>query len=173
MRAPAPSVIGDARRRQRPRVGLTIPYLRELDPERLPYNGTKPGPGGNRPLLLTPLELLDRLAALLPPPRVHRHCYFGVLAPNTPLRSPRTEPQPRPPRRRRHNFLRPVSAEMKVGYGSTSGIRSLNLASHFQKSRQAALKRPWRQGSSRPEVACRRLLMVSPTNCGAMRGFIF
>jgi len=25
--------------------------------------------------------LLDRLAALLPPPRVHRHRHFGVLAP--------------------------------------------------------------------------------------------
>ena len=43
--------------------------------------------GGNGPLLLTPLELLDRLAALVPPPRVHRHRYFGVLAPNSPLRA--------------------------------------------------------------------------------------
>ena len=61
--------------------------LRELDPERLLYEGTKPGPGGNAPLLLTPLELLDRLAALVPPPRIHRHRYFGVLAPNSPLRT--------------------------------------------------------------------------------------
>jgi len=30
---------------------------------------------------------LDRLAALVPPPRVHRHRYFGVLAPNSPLRA--------------------------------------------------------------------------------------
>jgi hypothetical protein len=28
------------------------------------------GPGGNGSLLLTPLELLDRLAALVPPPRI-------------------------------------------------------------------------------------------------------
>jgi len=33
------------------------------------------------------LELLDRLAALVPPPRVHRHRHFGVLAPNSPLRA--------------------------------------------------------------------------------------
>jgi len=26
-------------------------------------------------------------AALVPPPRTHRHRYFGVLAPNSPLRS--------------------------------------------------------------------------------------
>jgi hypothetical protein len=31
--------------------------------------------------------LLDRLAALVPPPRVHRHRYYGVLAPNSPLRT--------------------------------------------------------------------------------------
>jgi len=37
-------------------------------------------------ITLTPLELIDRLAALVPPPRTHRHRYFGVLAPNSPLR---------------------------------------------------------------------------------------
>ncbi|MFQ5691355.1 MAG: transposase [Gemmatimonadota bacterium] len=35
---------------------------------------------------LSPLEFLDRLAALVPPPRVHRHRYHGVLAPSSPLR---------------------------------------------------------------------------------------
>jgi hypothetical protein len=38
-------------------------------------------------LTLTPLELMDRLAALIPPPRLHRHRYHGVLAPNAPLRA--------------------------------------------------------------------------------------
>jgi hypothetical protein len=38
-------------------------------------------------LVLTPLELIDRIAALVPPPRTHRHRYFGVLAPNSPLRA--------------------------------------------------------------------------------------
>ena len=37
-------------------------------------------------LTLTPLELIDRIAKLVPPPRTHRHRYFGVLAPNSPLR---------------------------------------------------------------------------------------
>lgn len=46
----------------------------------------KPGPGGSVSLLLTPLELIDRLAALIPPPCQHRHRYYGVLAPNAPLR---------------------------------------------------------------------------------------
>ncbi len=38
-------------------------------------------------MTLTPLELIDRLAALIPPPRLHRHRYHGVLAPNSPLRA--------------------------------------------------------------------------------------
>ena len=33
------------------------------------------------------MELIDRIAALVPPPRIHRHRYFGVLAPNSPLRT--------------------------------------------------------------------------------------
>ncbi len=37
--------------------------------------------------MLTPLELIERLAALIPPPRRHRHRYYGVLAPNAPLRA--------------------------------------------------------------------------------------
>ena len=38
-------------------------------------------------LHLTPLELIARLAALVPPPRSHRHRYYGVFAPNSPLRA--------------------------------------------------------------------------------------
>jgi hypothetical protein len=61
--------------------------LRQLDPERLVYESKKPGPGGQVSVLLTPHQLLDRLAALIPPPRRHRHRYYGVLAPNSPHRS--------------------------------------------------------------------------------------
>jgi hypothetical protein len=39
------------------------------DPERLLDKGAKTGTGRNDPLLLTPPELLDRHAALVPPPR--------------------------------------------------------------------------------------------------------
>jgi len=34
----------------------------------------------------TPLELLDRLAALVPRPRIHCHSDCGMLAPHSPLR---------------------------------------------------------------------------------------
>jgi len=66
---------------------FALDRLRELDPEHLLYASTKPGPGGTGPQILTPLQLLDRLAALVPPPCIHRHRHFGVLAPNLLLRT--------------------------------------------------------------------------------------
>jgi len=45
----------------------------ELDPHRLIYHLPKPGPDGRTPLILSPLQLIERLAALVPPPRMHRH----------------------------------------------------------------------------------------------------
>ena len=52
----------------------------------MPPEARQGPPTGRGPQILTPLELIDRLAALVPPPRVHRHRYYGVLAPNSPLR---------------------------------------------------------------------------------------
>ncbi len=46
---------------------------------------------GRTALGLSALELLDRLAKILPPPRLHRHRYHGVFAPNAPLRPLVTE----------------------------------------------------------------------------------
>ena len=46
---------------------------------------------GRTELILTPLELLDRLAHLISPPRIHKHRYCGVLAPNARLRRAVTE----------------------------------------------------------------------------------
>ncbi|MGV7235232.1 MAG: transposase [Nitrosomonadaceae bacterium] len=57
--------------------------------QRLVYRLPKPRPDGQTVLYLTPLEFLDKLAALIPPPRSHRHRYHGVLAPNAPLRQGR------------------------------------------------------------------------------------
>jgi len=59
---------------------LALDRLRELDPERLLYESTKPAPDGNHSLVRTRLALLNRLAATVPPPRIHRHRCFGVPA---------------------------------------------------------------------------------------------
>jgi len=52
-----------------------------------------PGPdlAGRTALRLSALESLDRLAKILPPPRIHRHRYHGVFAPNALLRPLVTE----------------------------------------------------------------------------------
>jgi len=49
---------------------------------RLVYQLPRPAHDGRTRLRLSPLELIDRLARLVPPPRVHRHRYHGVFAPN-------------------------------------------------------------------------------------------
>ena len=54
--------------------------------ERLIYRLSKPQHNGQTELRLTPMEFLDRMVLLIPPPRCHRHRYHGVLAPNAPLR---------------------------------------------------------------------------------------
>ncbi len=51
------------------------------------YRLPRPRRDGCTKLVLTPLEFIDHLAALIPPPRLHRHRYHGVLAPNSPLRA--------------------------------------------------------------------------------------
>ena len=58
----------------------------ESPESRLLYRFPKPGINGRTELALTPLELLECLANFVPPPRVHRHRYHGVLAPNARLR---------------------------------------------------------------------------------------
>jgi hypothetical protein len=60
---------------------------RSANGEQLLYELPKPRPDGQTMLRLDPIELLDRLASLVPPPRSHRHRYCGVLAPNARLRA--------------------------------------------------------------------------------------
>ena len=57
-----------------------------LNQEQLVYHLRKPTADGRTELILTPLELLDHLAQLVTPPRVHKHRCCGVLAPNAKLR---------------------------------------------------------------------------------------
>ena len=62
--------------------------LGRLNDETLVYHLRKPTLDGRTELILTPLELLDRLSKLVTPPRIHKHRYCGVLAPNAPARAP-------------------------------------------------------------------------------------
>ena len=66
---------------------FALDRLQQLHADQLVYRLSKPRLDGCTALRLTPLELIDRLAALIPPPRRHRHRYHGVLAPNAPYRA--------------------------------------------------------------------------------------
>jgi hypothetical protein len=66
---------------------FALERLEQLGDDQLVYRFPKPQPDGRTELRLTPVELIDRLAALIPPPRLHRHRYHGVLAPNDLLRA--------------------------------------------------------------------------------------
>jgi hypothetical protein len=68
----------------RPRFALE--RMEQVNEDRIVYRLPEPQRDGRTALSLTPLEFIDHLAALIPPPRLHRHRYHGVLAPNAPLR---------------------------------------------------------------------------------------
>ena len=85
--------------RYRARPPFAQDHLRQRDAEHLVYRNPKPAHGtapGARSaaLVLTPLELIAKIAALVPPPRAHRHRYDGVLAPDARLRAAVTAQAP-------------------------------------------------------------------------------
>jgi hypothetical protein len=65
---------------------FALERIERIDEERIVYHLPKPTPDGQTRHTLTPLELISRLAALIPAPRLHRHRDSGVLAPNARLR---------------------------------------------------------------------------------------
>jgi hypothetical protein len=65
---------------------FALERIEETESGTIIYHLPEPLEDGTTELRLTPFELIARIAALIPPPRIHRHRYFGVLAPNAPLR---------------------------------------------------------------------------------------
>ena len=56
--------------------------LQQLDADRLSFALRTPWDDGTYQMVVSPLELIEKLAALVPPPRIHLIRYHGVLAPN-------------------------------------------------------------------------------------------
>ena len=61
---------------------LATGRLRRLDADTLTYSLKTPWADGTTHLVLSPPELIEKLAALVPPPRLNLIRYHGVLAPN-------------------------------------------------------------------------------------------
>ena len=70
----------------RPPFALERLHLVDGRSDQILYILPKTDPAGRTALRLSALEFLDRLAMILPSPRIHRHRYHGVFAPNAPLR---------------------------------------------------------------------------------------
>ena len=79
---------------------LALERLTESTGGQLLYQFRRPWRDGSMALLLDPLELLERLAALVPPPRRPLFAYHGLLAPRARWRSA-IVPKPSPPDARR------------------------------------------------------------------------
>ena len=70
----------------RPPFALDRLHLVDDRSDQILYLLPEPDLAGRTALRLSALEFLDRVAKILPPPRIHRHRYHGVFAPNAPLR---------------------------------------------------------------------------------------
>ena len=70
-----------------PRARLCQLRLQITDDEQLTFRLKTPWSDGTTHLLLSPLELMEKLAALVPPRRLNLIRYHGVLAPNASARN--------------------------------------------------------------------------------------
>lgn len=81
--------------RPRARPVFAAERLEALDTHRLIDHPPRAGSDGRTRPILSPVKLIERIAALVPPARRLRHRYDGVQAPNAPW------VPPPPPRRQR------------------------------------------------------------------------
>ena len=69
----------------------------ERNDGRYAFQMKTPWPDGTSVLVFNGVELIGRLAALVPPPKLHAVRYFGIFAPNAKLR-PLVVPKPLKPK---------------------------------------------------------------------------
>jgi hypothetical protein len=95
------------------RPAIATERLSELPDGRIAYDLRRPWSDGTHRIVFEPLAFLEKLAALVPPPRAHLVTYHGVLAPASALRSLIV---PSPPKRRDG-----CAADAAEGSGRTGG----------------------------------------------------
>jgi Putative transposase len=57
---------------------FSLENMRQLKDGHLAYRNPKPRPGVPNDLVMTPVAMIDKIAALVPPPNWHLHRYYGV-----------------------------------------------------------------------------------------------
>ena len=78
---------------------------------------------GTRALLFTPAELVEKLAALVPPPHANQILYHGVLAPHAAWRKEVVPRPPPPPARIPHPWDTPGGSQRAPGLRSDLALR--------------------------------------------------
>jgi len=104
---------------------LALERLTRTDDGLLRYRMKRTFSDGTRELLLSPGELLRRLCALVPPPRVHITRYHGVFAPNARARRAVTRQGPSRRSRRRVAPLSPVEMDSGVQPTAAAGTEPI------------------------------------------------
>ena len=137
----------------RPPFALT--HLHQRDAGHPVYRNPKPArttAPGARPaaLVLTPLELITKIVALVPHPRAHRHRYYGVLAPNASLQSVVTALAPAavplaPPTRGQTEKLAPHKIPGRTDIGRTRVIEILECLDQFGVTQRTGDRRALRK----------------------------
>ena len=81
---------------------------------------------GTTHIVMSPLELMQRLAALVPRPRLHLIRFHGVLAPHAKLRAQIVPSEPlnaREPCDHHHAQTRPTSAPARISWACLASRR--------------------------------------------------
>jgi len=109
---------------------FALERLDRIDEQRVIYRLPHPQRDGTTALSLTPLALIDHLAAVIPPPKLHRHRYHGVLAPNSPLRAAATAYGREPPAEVASpachpGAQRPLPGPLSLGHAAGAAVRGV------------------------------------------------
>jgi hypothetical protein len=99
---------------------VSLEHLQEEANGDLVYTFTHPWSDGTTGIRLSPLELLEKLAALVPLPRVHLVRYGGCLAPHSYLRGA-IIPTPTSARHQRAGSSHRV-ASLELGAAAQAGV---------------------------------------------------
>jgi len=92
---------------------LAAGRLTKISDELLSFQLKTPWSDGTSAILLSPIELIEKISALVPPPRIHQVRYFGVLAPNA---------------KGREKIVPPVSGEKPPDDENSSASRAYRLS---------------------------------------------
>jgi hypothetical protein len=108
---------------------IAIERLEPLSDGRLLYRFKRPWRDGTTHIVLTPLELLEKLSAIVPAPKTHLVRYSGIFAPAAKWR-PLIVPNPPPPAVKSASAIGLLSAAARTSAGESSAPATASTTPH-------------------------------------------